>query len=112
MFGLFDSPWKNIGKRLPESAHFAFSTASSYASVQLNELDKKKKEYALGVVLSVWAFNNCAAGEFELSEYDLRYIQNLGGNCSRVLDEHSMSVVYKVLDDMFEKGLTPRPPEA
>lgn len=104
MFGFSDPPRIKIKKHLPPSAHPAFDVAERYACAHLADLDRLTQEYALGVVLSVWVRNNFTDGQFTMNDWDYRYINNLGSNCMRCVDNTAMSVVDRVLQQFAENS--------
>jgi hypothetical protein len=109
MFGLFDPPHVKIAKHLPSDTRTAQAAIEAYADIQLVGLTGNSKDYALGIILSVWAFNSAATGAFHLSERDLTYIRNLGGNCARFLGDDNLPIATSVIDDLIEKGMIPKP---
>jgi len=105
--GFFDSPRVGIAKRIPKEALVLLVAIETDAEQQLGGIDQKKREYALGIILSIWACNCYTGGFLNLTDHNYRWISNMGNNCARFLDDDLMPMVYEVIEDLVEKGLIP-----
>jgi hypothetical protein len=105
MFGLFDPPNVVIRKRLPRSAHLMFDLIESAAATELSHVKLTRQSYMLGAIMSVWACNNCTAGHIMLSDFNFRYVQNLGTSCFTRLSESEQHMVAEILDSLKEKSI-------
>ena len=107
MFGLFRAPRDSIRRRIEQQDYTLFAAVTSYSDLQLDYLPRRQKEYAVGYILSVWACNSSSASNISLSEFDYRYIKNLGMNCANFLPNDIQVKVEHVMDELIESGLVP-----
>ena len=105
MFGLFRTPRDQVKKRVGRDAYIALSSVETYSDLQLQYLRGNKKEYAVGVILSMWACNSASASHFILSDYDYRFIRNLGNNCANRLSPDVQVSVGQIIEELIDKGL-------
>ncbi len=113
MFGLFDPPRIKIRKRLPVNAHPWFddflSTLNVYLTIQGGAFfSPNDKECAIGTIMSVWACNTCMSGKFQLSDFNYRYVQNMGLNCHRMLAPANKEIVTGMVSNLIESGRIPK----
>ena len=83
----------------------AFAAVETYAALELEDLPETRRELALAFILSVWACNAAMAGDFQLSQYEYRTIQNTGMNAARMLSNDIQDRAGKIIDDLVSQGL-------
>jgi len=111
--GFFDRPKQKIRNKIPAEARESYDLVliiiTSLPDWNSINLDENRSELVLGVLMSVWACNSCAAGDFQLTNYENRYIHNMGVNCHKLLKEHSF-VATNLLDFLISKKIIPHSP--
>lgn len=105
MFDLFKPPRFQIRKRVPTQALAAFTAIEAIADKHFLQLDSTQGELATAYVLSVWMCNAAELGEFELSQFDFRYIKNSGLNSARMMAPATEVITGALLGVLVEKGL-------
>ena len=107
VFGLFRTPRDNVRRRIKQEDYMLLAAVESYSNLQLNHLPRLQEQYAVGFILSVWACNSASSGNISLSQFDYRYIKNLGMNCANLLSSDIQNRVEHIIDELIESGLVP-----
>ena len=63
---LFRTPRDNIKKWIKREDYLALAAVETWATLQLNDLSRLQKEFAVGVILSLWACNSAVSGNVSL----------------------------------------------
>ncbi len=103
----FQSPGMQIRKRLPINAHPDFDAAAILIRdlPKVRDLTGTRQGYFMGSMMSIWACNKCISGKFQLSDFNYRFIMNMGENCAQRLDGEDLRLLRKTADYLIKKGV-------
>lgn len=104
--GLFDPPYVNVRKRLPQEALVTFAYIEKLVTAELQEFDKRQQIHALGYVMSLWVCQTASRnGTFELSPFNFRYTENTARNSFALMTPNARQWVNEaIIPLLIEQG--------